>query len=77
MSKQCPPYTIGDDGTVQFADGFSYKRRLATPGETRATPEEMYAILFRGPAATPAEVAEDQIRRSTKANLGTYDLRGN
>jgi hypothetical protein len=72
-TKMAPSYTIEGD-TVTFADGLKYTMKPKRPGDTRATPEEMWAILSGASAipGTPEEIAEDARRRQQKVDL-TFD----
>ena len=73
MTKTCPPYTIEGD-TVTFADGLEYTMKPKRPGDTRATPEEMWAILSGSGAipGSPAEIQADVERRMKPIDL-TFD----
>jgi hypothetical protein len=73
MSK-VPAYSIEGDRCV-FGDGTEYRITPCAPGQTKATPEEMYRILTGAglPKASAAELAQASSRR---VNLGTVDMRG-
>jgi hypothetical protein len=88
-----PPYTI-EDGVVTFADGVSYKQKkraidgppdametlcAKASGETRITPEAMYAILAGSPGRVPTAADLAEIERTTrrgKISLGDFDMTG-
>jgi hypothetical protein len=82
MTTQVPAYKqVGDE--IIFEDGIRYTMKPKKPGDTRATPAEMWALIT-GADAIPAsaeEIAEEQARRARKIDLSAvpdahrFDLR--